>query len=104
MDIVEVTDANYEQEVSSGFVIVDFWADWCMPCKMVAPVLEKYAKENEDVKIVKVNIDEAPDIVIEQSISSVPTFLFLKDGEVFDKKVGAIGEKDIDKIVSKMRK
>ncbi|HRF56518.1 MAG TPA: thioredoxin [Campylobacterales bacterium] len=87
---IELTSANFEATVSSGVAVVDFWAPWCGPCRMVAPVIEELAEEYEGkAKICKVNTDEEQDLAVKFGIRSIPTILFLKDGKVVDQTVGA---------------
>jgi thioredoxin 1 len=95
-NIVQLTDDNFETEVikSSAPVLVDFWAVWCGPCKMITPELEKLAgeKSSDVLKIGKLNVDESRDTAIKYGISSIPTLLLFKDGEVAKKLVGAMGK------------
>lgn len=89
MAITHATDQTFSNETGSGTVLVDFWAPWCGPCKMIAPVLEELDTEIGDkVKIVKVDVDENPQSAGQFGIMSIPTLLILKDGEVVDKVVG----------------
>ena len=88
----QVTDANFEQEVlkSSEPVLVDFWAEWCGPCKAIAPVLDELSSELAGkVKIVKLNVDENPNTTIQYGVRSIPTMILFKGGEAADMKVGA---------------
>ncbi|WP_044893045.1 thioredoxin [Bacillus alveayuensis] len=89
MAITNVTDQNFAQETSQGLVLADFWAPWCGPCKMIAPVLEELDQEMGDkVKIVKINVDENQETAGKFGIMSIPTLLVFKNGEVVDKVIG----------------
>ncbi|MEE9563138.1 MAG: thioredoxin [Thermoanaerobaculia bacterium] len=91
--ILNISSDNFEKEVLGADVpvLVDFWAAWCGPCKMVAPVLEKLAEEMEGkVRIAKVNVDENQDIAVQFQVSSIPTFILFKDGEAADRMLGAM--------------
>ncbi|TCT25057.1 thioredoxin [Melghiribacillus thermohalophilus] len=89
MAIVNVTDQNFNQETSEGLVLTDFWAPWCGPCKMIAPVLEEINSEMGDkVKIAKLNVDENPETAQKFGVMSIPTLLLFKDGEVVDQVIG----------------
>ena len=97
-NIVTLTEGNFAQEVlkSSTPVLVDFWAEWCGPCKMIAPVLDELAGEYDGrVKIGKVNIDEFQQIAINYNINSIPTLLFFKNGQVADQVVGMRSKRDL---------
>ncbi len=88
---LQVTDSTFEQEVinGSGPVLVDFWADWCNPCHMIAPVLEELADEYQgQLKVGKVNVDENPETPARFGIRGIPTLLLFKDGELKEKVVG----------------
>ena len=73
---------------SKGVVLVDLFADWCMPCQMLAPVIEEISNEKNDVKFFKINVDETPEVAIKYGVSSIPTLLIFKDGELVNKVVG----------------
>jgi thioredoxin 1 len=83
-----LTDSNFKDEVSSGLVLVDFWAPWCGPCRMLAPILEEVAKEVEDVTIGKLNVDEQQSTAQEFQIMSIPAVMLFKDGEVVETLIG----------------
>ncbi len=90
---VVVDTSNFEQEVlnSSVPVIVDFWAEWCVPCKMISPILEEIADDYEGrLKVAKVNVDEAGELAAQYNIISIPTVMVFKDGEVAAQQVGAV--------------
>jgi thioredoxin 1 len=87
---IELTSDNFEATVSEGVVLVDFWAEWCGPCRMIAPVIEELAVEFEGrAKICKVNTDQQQELSMRFGIRSIPTILFLKDGEIVDTMIGA---------------
>lgn len=91
MSVVYAKKDSFNKEVTEhkGIVLVDFYADWCGPCKMVAPIIDELASEMKDVKFVKVNVDENQDLAAQFSVFSIPTFLIFKDGSVKNQFVGA---------------
>lgn len=86
---------NFDQEVAEGVVLVDMYADWCGPCKMVAPIIEELAEEVTDAKVVKVDVDASPEISARFGVRSIPTFVVLKDSVMVDKMVGASPKKEV---------
>ena len=98
--IANTTDAQFEKDVGEAgkLVIVDVWAEWCGPCRMMEPVLEEIAKEyDQKVKVVKLNIDQNQDTAVKFGVTSIPTFLFFKDGKEVDRVVGAFPKKQFAK-------
>ena len=96
-NIVTLTDENFSQEVlkSPVPVLVDFWAEWCGPCKMVAPILDELASDYEDkIKIAKLNIDDYQGLATQYGIRAIPTLLIFKDGQVADQIVGLRSKRD----------
>ena len=93
--VAAVTDANFVEETKDGLVLIDFWATWCGPCRMQAPILEQLAGEvhEDEVKILKMDVGENPNIAREFGIMSIPTLLFKKDGQVV-KQVAGVHNKD----------
>ncbi len=93
MSTIEVTDDSFNTEVkqAAGPVLVDFWAEWCGPCKMIAPALEEIAQEFEgQITVAKLNIDENPQVPSEFGVRGIPTLILFKDGEVAATKIGAL--------------
>ncbi|WP_028081924.1 thioredoxin [Solimonas soli] len=103
--ISHVTDASFEQDVRQASnvqpVLVDFWAEWCGPCRMVAPALDQLASENgERLKIVKLNVDENPQIPASLGIRGIPTLMLFKDGELAATQVGAVPKSQLAAFVA----
>jgi thioredoxin 1 len=89
MAIIHATDQTFSEETSTGLVLADFWATWCGPCRMIAPVLEELDNEMSDkVKIIKLDVDENQETASKFGVMSIPTLLLFKDGEVVDQVVG----------------
>lgn len=97
MRVLTFTDSNYEEEVlkSDKTVLIDFYADWCGPCKMQSPIIDEISEENEDIKVGKVNIDECPELATKYDIMSIPTLLVVKGGEVTAHFVGLTPKEEI---------
>lgn len=97
MSIIHVTSENYAREVlgSDKTVLLDFFAVWCGPCRMVAPILEEIAEEREDVKVCKIDVDQAMDLAAQFRVVSIPTLVVLRDGKVISQSVGAMPKAEI---------
>ena len=101
MEIMKVTSANFEEEVlnSDKTVLVDFYADWGGPCKAYSPIVESVAAENEDIKVVKIDVDNAQDIAIKYQVMSIPTTVIIKDGKEVNRVVGMVSKSDLIEMV-----
>ena len=97
MSVIDVKTADFEAEVlkSDKTVLVDFWAVWCGPCRMLSPVVDQVAEENPDIKVCKVNVDEEQQLAIKYGVMSIPTLLVFKGGELVNKSVGVIPKEDV---------
>lgn len=99
-DLVKFTDANFKKSVldKKGVTVVEFWATWCGPCRMVEPIIKELANEyGEKVTIGKLNVDFESKVTLKYEIKNIPTILIFKDGEVVDKYVGVLSKKDLEK-------
>lgn len=97
MSVLKITSNNFEEEVlnSDKTTIIDFYADWCGPCKMMSPVIDEIAEENDSVKVGKLNVDEAQDIAIKYNVMSIPTIIIFKDGKEDKRFVGVTSKENI---------
>ena len=97
MAYITLTKENFQQEVlrSDKPVLVDFWATWCGPCRMIAPVVEQIAEEREDIKVGKINVDEESELAVQYKIMSIPTLLVFKNGELAAQSVGVRSKEQI---------
>lgn len=99
---MNLTKENWNKEVleSEKPVLIDFWASWCNPCKMLSPVIDEISEEaKDDYKVGKVNVDEQPELAKQFKVMSIPTLVVMKNGNIVDKSVGVIGKKDIVNMV-----
>ncbi len=97
MNVIKVTEQNFEQEVlnSDMPVLIDFYADWCGPCKMLSPVIEEVSQENSNIKVVKINVDESQEIAVKYQVMSIPTLVVIKNGNEVMRSVGLIDKSQI---------
>ncbi len=97
MSAINVNKGNFNQEVlqSDKPVLVDFWAPWCAPCRMVLPIVEEIAQEREDIKVAKINVDEEPELAMQFGVSSIPTLMVFKDGKRTGQALGARSKNQI---------
>jgi len=100
--VMELTSQNFNQEVKNNdLLLVDFWAEWCGPCKSIHPIFTRMAKKYKQVRFARVNVDNAQDIAMKYGVQSIPTFIMFKNSEVVNRMVGAVGEPGIRMICKK---
>ena len=101
MSVLHVGKNNFEQEVlkSEKTVLMDFWASWCAPCRMIAPTLEEIAEEQEDIKVVKINVDEEPELANQFGITSIPALFVMNGGKITGQAVGVRPKASILKMI-----
>lgn len=100
-DVADLSSAGFDQAISKGLVLVDFWAEWCGPCKMMHPIFNRMSKKYRHIKFARVNVDQCQDISMRFGIQAIPTFILFKDGQPVEKMVGAVGEPGIHMIAKK---
>jgi thioredoxin 1 len=100
--IIELTEANFEQTISAeNPTLVDFWAEWCGPCKSMHPIFESLSKKYPNIKFTRVNVDNNQSISMKFAVQSIPTFIMFKSGQIVDKMMGAVGAPGIHMICKK---
>ena len=100
--MIELNESNYKEETDKGLIVVDFYAPWCGPCRMLGPVLEE-VEQSENVKVVKVNTDQSPSLAAEYNVSALPTVVFLSEGQEVDRFVGLKDKEDIQKQLNELK-
>ena len=97
MSVMHITKTNYDELVKNSDkpVLLDFWAEWCGPCRMVSPIVDQIADERSDIKVGKINVDEQPELAQQFRIISIPTLVVMKDGQIANKAVGAMPKEEI---------
>lgn len=102
-NVIEVTSSNFEEEVlkSDRLVLIDFYADWCGPCKMLEPIVNEFSSENEDIKVVRINIDEEAELAYSYDIMSIPTLVVIENGEESSRVVGVVEKEIIEEMCNK---
>jgi thioredoxin 1 len=102
LGIIDLNDSNFEQTISTNnLTLVDFWAEWCGPCKSMHPIFESVSKEFPNVKFARVNVDNNQNIAMKYTVQSIPTFIMFKSGQIIDKMMGAVGAPGINMICKK---
>ncbi len=99
--ITNITKENFDKEVmqAEGTVLIDFWAAWCGPCRMIAPAVEKIAEEHPEVKVCKINIDDEQELAIRHGVMSIPTLMVVKNGEIVNTAIGLRPKEEIEALL-----
>lgn len=100
MSVIKIDNNSFNETIKKGIVLVDFFADWCGPCKMLSPIIEELSNEMNDVHFVKINIDESSEIANSYGIRSIPTLILFKDGKMVNKIVGFIGKDELKRFIN----
>ena len=101
--VIELTSQNFNQEIiNNELLLVDFWAEWCGPCKSMHPVFTRVAKKYKQIRFARINVDNSQDIALRYSVQSIPAFIMFRNGEIVNRMVGAVGEPGIHMICKKV--
>ena len=100
MSVVEIKKSTFEEEVLKADkpVIVDFWASWCGPCRMLSPIVDEVAEETSEIKVCKINVDEEPDLAAQFKVMTIPTLIVFKNGQEVKRNVGVISKEEVIKL------
>jgi thioredoxin 1 len=101
MDIITITKDNFQAEVieAKGTVLIDFWASWCGPCRMLSPIVDQVAEEHPDIKVGKINVDEEPELASQFDVMSIPMLVVFKDGQKVNESVGLIPKEKVEELI-----
>ncbi|MDD6133360.1 MAG: thioredoxin [Selenomonadaceae bacterium] len=101
MDIITITKDNFQAEVieAKGTVLIDFWASWCGPCRMLSPIVDQVAEEHPDIKVSKINVDEEPELASQFDVMSIPMLVVFKDGQKVNESVGLIPKEKVEELI-----
>lgn len=101
VQVLDLNSSNFDAVTSQGLVLVDFWAEWCGPCKMMHPIFDRMAKKYRHIKFARVNVDQNQNISMKFGVQAIPTFIMFKDGKQVERMMGAVGEPGIHMIAKK---